>query len=103
MDHQRTGRLLTVRCLRDFNLMAVRHLTYRLHDATDIRIDLSHARLVDTEAVMALDALHREGHSITLVNPPPLFDDVLDVLGLRDHFDGALRIERHRTPDGSPA
>ena len=61
MDLERNGNTLTVRVRRDFNLMAVRHLKYHLDDATRIRIDLARARLVDTEAIMALFRLQNRG------------------------------------------
>lgn len=103
MEHERNGDILTLRCRRDFNLMAVQHLKYRLKEASHIRIDLSRARLVDTEAIMALDALQREGRTITLLHPPPILEDVLEVLNLRDHFDGDTFTKHPRTSSGIPA
>jgi anti-anti-sigma regulatory factor len=87
MDLDRDDDTLNVRPRRDFNLMAVRHLKYHLEDATQVRIDLSRARLVDTEAVMALFRLQQEGIQFRLVNPPDIFFEVLEVLELDDVFD----------------
>jgi ABC-type transporter Mla MlaB component len=96
MDLERHGDTLTVRTRRDFNLMAVRHLKYHLEDATRVRIDLSRARLVDTEAVMALFRLQREGLDITLLEPPAIFYEVLEVLELESAFDIERLVERER-------
>lgn len=87
MDLDRDDDTLTVCPRRDFNLMAVRHLKYHLGDTTQVRIDLSRARLVDTEAVMALFRLQQEGVQFRLVNPPDIFYEVLAVLDLDDVFD----------------
>ena len=96
MDLERHGDTLTVRTRRDFNLMAVRHLKYHLEDATRVRVDLSRARLVDTEAVMALFRLQKEGLDITLLEPPAIFYEVLEVLELESVFDVERLVERER-------
>lgn len=86
MDLDRDDDTLIVRPRRDFNLMVVRHLKYHLEDATQVRIDLSRARLVDTEAVMALFRLQQQGLQFQLLDPPDIFFEVLDVLDLRSEF-----------------
>ena len=96
MDLERHGDTLTVRPRRDFNLMAVRHLKYHLEDATRVRIDLARARLVDTEAVMALFRLQNQGLEITLLEPPAIFYEVLEVLELESAFDLEALVERDR-------
>ena len=96
MDLERHGDTLTVRTRRDFNLMAVRHLKYHLEDATRVRVDLSRARLVDTEAVMALFRLQREGVDITLLEPPAMFYEVMEGLELEWAFDVERLVERER-------
>ena len=96
MDLERHGDTLTVRTRRDFNLMAVRHLKYHLEGATRVRVDLSRARLVDTEAVMALFRLQKEGLDITLLEPPAIFYEVLEVLELESVFDVERLVERER-------
>jgi len=97
MDLERPGDTLTVRVRRDFNLMAVRHLKYHLEDAPRVRIDLSRARLVDTEAVMALFRLQQKGVAIRLLDPPAIFYEVLEVLELEEAFDLDELVERRRT------
>lgn len=97
MDLERHGDTLTVRVRRDFNLMAVRHLKYHLEDATRVRIDLRRARLVDTEAVMALVRLMNTGLTIRLLDPPAIFYEVLEVLELEEAFDVENLVERERS------
>jgi anti-anti-sigma regulatory factor len=76
--------------------MAVRHLKYHREDATRIRIDLRRARLVDTEAVMALFRLQQQGLTIRLLDPPEIFYEVLAVLELEEAFDVEELVERQR-------
>ncbi len=97
MDPERHGDTLTVRPRRDFNLMAVRHLEYHLGDTTRVRIDLARARLVDTEAIMALSRLQKQGLEVALLNPPPVFYEVLEVLELKSAFDVEALVEQERS------
>jgi anti-anti-sigma regulatory factor len=76
--------------------MAVRHLKYHREDATRVRIDLARARLVDTEAVMALFRLKQKGVTIRLLDPPEIFYEVLAVLELEEAFDIEDLVERRR-------
>lgn len=97
MDLERHGDTLTVRPRRDFNLMAVRHLTYHLDDASRVRIDLARARLADTEAIMALHRLRGQGVEVVLLEPPAIFYEVLEVLELESAFDAEHLVERERS------
>lgn len=87
MMYERDGDTLTVHLRRDFNLLTARHLRQIVHDETHVRIDLSRARLVDTEALYALHALQSKEVQITLVDPPDLYHEVVEVLNLEDVFD----------------
>jgi ABC-type transporter Mla MlaB component len=97
MDLERHGDTLTVRLRRDFNLMAVRHLRHHLENATRVRIDLARARLVDTEAVMALYRLQKRGVEVVLLEPPQIFYEVLEVLELESAFQLDRLVERTRS------
>ena len=87
MDYERDGDTATVHFRRDFNLLTARHLRQAAQGAAHVRIDLSHARIVDTEALAALWDLQDEGVTVTLYDPPALFEDMIDVLDLEDVFD----------------
>jgi hypothetical protein len=77
--------------------MAVRHLQYHLEDATRVRIDLARARLVDTEAVMALYRLQKRDVDVVLLEPPDIFYEVLEVLELESAFPLEQLVERERS------
>ena len=94
MEVYRTHDQLSVRLLRDFNLYSATRIERLARDVTDVRIDLSRSKFLDSEAVRVLYKLYRDGHSITLVNPPRLYDEVIDILGLRDVFEVAVKVER---------
>jgi anti-anti-sigma regulatory factor len=96
MDLERHGDTLTVRCRRDFNLMTVRHLEHHLGGAKRVRVDLARARLVDTEALMLLHRLREHGVEVRLLEPPPVFYEILEVLELESHFDVDTLVERSR-------
>lgn len=87
MDYERDGDTVTVHFRRDFNLLTARHLRQVVQGASRVRVDLSHARIVDTEALAALWDLQDEGVTVTLYDPPALFEDMIDVLDLEDVFD----------------
>lgn len=100
MDLERDGDTLTARLRRDFNLMAVQHLKHHLGDARHVRIDLSRSRLVDTEAVMALHDLKTNGLEVTLLRPPAIFYEVLELLGLKEPFEVERLVEEQRPDRG---
>lgn len=87
MDYERDGDTVTVHFRRDFNLLTARHLYQVAQGADRVRIDLSDARIVDTEALSALWKLQDEGRHVTLHDPPTLFYDMLETLDLTDVFD----------------
>lgn len=87
MDYERDGDTVTVHFRRDFNLLTARHLRQVAQGAAHVRVDLSHARIVDTEAIAALWHLQDEGTRVTLFDPPALFHEMLDALDLEDVFE----------------
>lgn len=87
MDYERDGDTLTVHLHRDFNLLTARHLHQIAQGADSVHLDLSHARLVDTEALGALWDLQDDGMHITLYDPPPLFYELIEALDLEGVFD----------------
>lgn len=87
MDYERDGDTVTVHFRRDFNLLTARHLRQVTQGAEHVRIDLSHARLVDTEAIAALWELQDDEVQVTLYDPPELFHHLVEALDLEDFFD----------------
>ena len=94
MEIYRAHDQLSVRLLRDLNLYSATRLERLARDATVLRIDLTRSKFLDSEAIRVLYKLYRGGCSITLVNPPRLYDEVIDILGLRDVFEIAVKVER---------
>lgn len=87
MNYEREGDTVTVHLQRDFNLLVARHLRQVAQGAGHVRVDLSRAHLVDSEALSSLHALQRDGTNVTLIDPPELYYEVIDVLGLGEVFD----------------
>lgn len=100
MEHERTGDVLTFRLKRDFNLLTARFLQRMSSGTSHVRVDLSRARLVDTEAVIALYRLQRDGIGVTLINPPALFREILGVLDLESYFDVEVLSDARRDGEG---
>lgn len=91
MDYDRDGNTVTVHFRRDFNLLTARHLRQVAQGAAHVRVDLSDARIVDTEALAALWRMQDEGMQVTLYDPPDLFYDMVDALEL----DGVFEVKEH--------
>jgi ABC-type transporter Mla MlaB component len=89
MDYEREDGTLTVRFRRDFNLLTARHLRQVAQGAEHVRVDLSGARIVDTEALAALWRMQDDGVRVTLYDPPALFHDMVEALDLEGVFDVA--------------
>lgn len=88
MTYERDGETLTVHFHRDFNLLTARHLRQIVQAKDDhVRVDLSDARFVDTEALAVLWDLQDEDVEVTLYDPPELFHEVLAELDLETVFD----------------
>ena len=98
MDYTKTGSDLTVRLIRDFNLLTARRLAPMTEDVTSVRIDLTNAKIVDSEAVRLLHTMIRSGKRVTLIHPPRILTEVIDILGL----DGILDITAMTESDAPP-
>jgi anti-anti-sigma regulatory factor len=90
MTYERDGDTLTVHFQRDFNLLTARHLRQIVEGDEHVRVDLSDARFVDTEALAVLWALQDDDVDVTLYDPPELFHEMIDELGLESVFDVAV-------------
>jgi len=93
MDHSYDNDTLTVRLTQDFNWLTVQRIEPLADDAQHIRIDLSAARLIDTEALMLIDRLRRAGKTVRLIDPPSLLHDLIDLLDLKPVLDADTLVE----------
>jgi len=87
IKYEREGDTVTLHFQSDFNLLTARHLWQVVQGAEHVCVDLSHARLVDTEAIAALWELQDNGVHVTLYDPPALFQDLVAALDLEDFFE----------------
>jgi ABC-type transporter Mla MlaB component len=87
MDYERDDGTVRVRFRRDFNLLTARHLRQVTQGAEHVRVDLSDARIVDTEALAALWKMQDDDIHVTLYDPPALFHDMVDALDLEGVFE----------------
>ena len=86
MDVEKSGRRLTVRLRRDFNLLTARNVSTLAADADEIYIDLSRSRILDSEALIVLVRLVRAGKTVKLQNLRAALKTILEesihILGL---------------------
>ncbi len=76
-----------VRLKRDFNLLTARKIALLAEDAEDIYLDLTHSRLVDSEALILLYRFIRAGKQVRLKNPPAILEEIIQILGLESVLD----------------
>lgn len=82
MEFQRINDKLTVRPIRDFNLLTVRSIQPRMNGITHLVVDLRRSKIVDSEALIYLFKLSNSGVVITLLQPPPVYFEALRILEL---------------------
>ena len=93
MDFTQTGTRLAVRLKRDFNLLTARKIARLAEGAEEIHIDLTHSRLVDSEALILLYRLIQDGKQVRLKNPPAILDEIIQILGLEPVLDLEALVE----------
>jgi anti-anti-sigma regulatory factor len=95
VEYETEGGRLRIRLRRDFNLVTARQLERLMEqeDPEEVRIDLSRARLVDSEGIIALHRLLESGRKVRLLDPPDIFFEVVRVLGLEEHLDLEALVE----------
>ena len=84
MDYEFKQRELSVRLIRDFNLLTARQVEKLAQEADAIAIDLTQSKIVDSVAIATVHRLVTTGKKVTLVNPPNIFGEAVRVLGLDD-------------------
>jgi anti-anti-sigma regulatory factor len=99
VEYEKTEDRLTVALQRDFNLFTAARIETLAADCAQVRIDMSASKIVDSEAVSTLYRLLSAGKAVHLVDPPPLFFEVLEVLGLADYFAQRLTIRERAQPE----
>lgn len=86
MQYKKTNKTLEVVLPGDFNLNAVRLISELLDDRRELTVDLKHSRFVNSKAVIFMHNLMRSEPSVTVMlrNPPKIFFELLQTLGLHN-------------------
>lgn len=86
LQAKKSKRKLEVVLQGDFNLNAVRMVSESLNDRSELSIDLSHSRFVNSKAIIFLhNLMHSEPEvKVRLKNPPRILFELLKTLGLHD-------------------
>ncbi|MDX1673089.1 MAG: hypothetical protein R3211_12165 [Balneolaceae bacterium] len=88
MNITKSEQELKAKLYRDFNLNTVRELNHSLDEQIRrLTIDLSHCKLVDSEAIIFLDRWLRSGNKLELRNPPEIFNEIIELLKLDQIWD----------------
>ena len=82
MTYEITGQLLEVQFQSDFNLLAVQKLEAVVTNMETIHFDMKGAKFADSQAVIFLNSLIRQGKKVRISNPPKIFFEVIRILGL---------------------
>lgn len=86
MQYKKTKQKLEVELPGDFNLNAVRIISELLNDRTELNIDLKKSRFVNSKAIIFMHNLmkNEKGVTVKIKNPPRLFFEHLQILGLHN-------------------
>jgi len=88
MEYHKTDQTLFVKLKSDLTYPAVKRLEILINveDLEGVVIDLTEVKIVDSEGIRFIYTVMREGVQVTLVNPPYIFDKIVDVLRLREYM-----------------
>lgn len=87
MNVNKNKESLDIELNTDFNLFAVRKIDGLLDERTELRIDLTQARFINSKAVLYLNKLLKANINVRLKNPPKIFFETLHILGLHEKWD----------------
>lgn len=86
MTYEKSGKHIRIALQRDFNLLTARKVEWLCQDVDEVVIDLSRSKIVNSEAVIVLYRLIRAKKKVTLHHAPPIFQEVIRILGLEEIF-----------------
>lgn len=99
MEYKKNEDRLTVTLQRDFNLFTAARIEALAEDSAEVCIDMGASKIADSEAVRTLYRLIGAGKAVRLLDPPPIFFEVLEVLGLDDYFARRLTVRERAQPE----
>lgn len=79
---------LEAKVIGSFNLAAKNRLESRLSSKiTDLKLDLSECKFIDTEGVIFMYNWQQSGKELKLKHPPDILFEILDLLELTGNWD----------------
>lgn len=69
---------------QNLNLVTSGYIERLAAEAEEVHLDLSDARFVDSEGVILLWRLLREGKKVLLWEPPRILSEMIDILDLKE-------------------
>ncbi len=88
MEYHKTDQTLFVKLKSDLTYPSAKKLEtlVNVEDIESLVIDLTEAKIVDSEGIRFIYTVMKEGVQITLVNPPYIFDKIVDILKLKSYM-----------------
>lgn len=84
MKHRKEGDKLYVKVEQNLNLITTRQIERMAEEVREVYLDLSDARIVDSEGVVLLYRLLRAGKALHIKEAPEILREILRVLDLED-------------------
>jgi anti-anti-sigma regulatory factor len=87
MEIKNKGDTLEVKLNGAFNLSTVNRLKSRItSDVSKLEMNLANCFLLDSEAVIFMYKWQDSGKDLTIIDPPPIFHEVLEILEIDEHW-----------------
>ena len=80
------NKVLQVKVELSLNLLTRRSIEKLADDAEHVIIDLSTTKIVDSEGVILLWQLNKKNKNVSLIKPPAILFDIVDILGLSNEI-----------------
>ncbi len=85
IEARKSNGTLKIKVLNYFNLLTRNKIENRLTKEINIlEIDFSSCKLLDSEAVIFMYRWEKSGKELTLINPPSIFFEILEILELKE-------------------
>lgn len=79
---------LQVKVLNNFNLQTKNKIASRLtKEINKLEIDLSNCRIIDSEAVIFMYKWESDGKKLSLLNPPEILFEIIEILELQKEWE----------------
>ena len=98
MEYYKTDQTLFVKLKSDLTYPAVKRLEtlVNVEDLEKLVIDLTESKIVDSEGIRFVYTVMKEGVHLTLINPPYIFDKIVDILKLREYMKDLKVVKEER-------